>query len=313
MDGVIYGFVDGTLNDGMPEIEHRFGLSDAWLISVRNYIRGYFTAANSIFLLPAAQQESVKEYTERIDAYIREKLFPMLQKMAEERRVDAGCNGHSLVYRGKYFYCDYAYFKKYPFEENYENLSLITTIPAEEVIPTLVRAAKGLEDLTHCIPSDIVFQGLTNYRYVGQLMSLICKGKVDINVDDSKSKKFSCSIEIENNPYLYPVVAKLISENFHFNNIYDRPNGISAGGTILQPVINIYLMKVYVPSNCEYGIKDDNGKYYAIVPRRGEIIFDTYCFEFPTPRADSEEFNYRFNQVIYPAYIRNSESSQATD
>ena len=287
--------------------DYFFSLDDAWLISVRNYIREYFAAANSIFLLPAPQQESAVEFTERIDLYIREKLFPMLQRIATEKGVDAVSTGHSLAYRGKYFYCDYAYFKKYSFEENFVNMSLITTIPAEAVIPTLVRAAKSLEDLTHCIPQDVVFQGLTNYRHVEELMSLICESKIDVSKDDWENREFSCSIDTKDCPHLYEVVAKLIAENYHFNDICDKPSGISTGvgGTILQPVINIYLTPQLVLSECEYGIKLNSGKCFAFVPYKGDIIFGMYRFEFPTPTAISEEFNDKYNRVVYPEYKGN--------
>lgn len=282
-------------------------LDDAWLISVKNRIREYIVAVNSIFLLPAAQQEPTKEYAERVDVFIRDRLFPILREMAAARRIEIdeeGYAGHALVYRGKYPFLDYLYFKNGSSkQEYYINLSPITTIPANAVIPTLIQAAKNLEDLTHCRPKDVIARRLTHYLHIERLMSLICRSKIDIE-DDLEQGVFSCSIETKKHPYLYAVVAKIIAENYHFIDVYDTPNGIHTSGSTVQPVINIRLATLQVSSECGYGTKSEDGIYRAIIPYKGEIICDGYLFEFPISKADSEEFSDRFNRVIYPEHKR---------
>lgn len=282
-------------------------MSDAWLISVKNRIREYCVAANSIALLPVAQQESAKEFVKRIDDFIRNRIFPKVREMAMIRNAeidDEGLKGHGMVYRRRYVFCDYYYFKNSSSEEDvYIGLSPITTIPTENVLPALAKAAKDLENLVRCMPNDILVKRLERYLYTRELMSAICKGNVIFDKEDKEKGLFYCHTNIEGSSLLRSVTAKFTAENYELRDVFETQRGIDFGGSIRQPVINIVLRTHPVPPECKYAVKSKDGKFLALLPLKGEINAGyQLTFEFPVSAFASEEFNYRFNRVIYPEF-----------
>ena len=282
-------------------------MSDAWLVSVKNCIREYCVAANSVALLPVAQQESANEFVKRIDDFIRSRLFPKIREMAMTRNAkidDEGLDGHGLVYRGRYLFCDYFYFRYSPSEDDvYIGLSKITTIPAETVLPALAKAAKRLEDLTRCIPNDILVKRLDCYLHTGELMSALCKGAIVVDRVDWEKGQFLCHVNTEGNSLLRSLTTKFITENYELRNVSETPKGVNIEGVTIQPVVNITLRACPVPPECKYAMRTKDGKFLALLPLKGEVFVDSeLAFEFPVSSFASEEFNYKFNRVIYPEY-----------
>ena len=99
------------------------------------------------------------------------------------------------------------------------------------------------------------------------------------------------------------MTAKFTAENYELRDVFETQRGIDFGGSIRQPVINIVLRTHPVPPECKYAVKSKDGKFLALLPLKGEINAGyQLTFEFPVSAFASEEFNYRFNRVIYPEF-----------
>lgn len=317
--------IDAFIEFNMTEEEKRYwehqkalklilyrGLDEAWFISAKNFLRDYIVAANSIMLLPAQQQAMALEFVERTDSFIRSRLFSVLRENAKLYKCDiSGENdtqGHALLFKQLYLFTDYCYFKNRPEDNIYSNISLITTMSADNVLPTLANTAKRLEQIASCSPKDVIPLGHYYYRHINRLLSIASKGKIFFRKEDEEKRLFECELDVRNNPALYPVIARFIAENYEISNVSETVGGVRMFRSLEHPRVNLCLCFRRVPPELDYSTTTSLGNCIAIVPYSCKIYGSDYEFSAPVPPFASHEFNHKFNRVFYPEYNRNQEN-----
>lgn len=189
-------------------------LMDTYFISVKNRLKDYFVAANSIPYLPFQQKVSANTLAERIDSFINTRLFDtvrlFLRMDAEQynpgfRMTDRSTDGHTMLV-AKYFpMMDYFFFRNVEKQTNtsfYTDVTYMDSIPPAQVMSALQDASEKLLMLSKCqrledIPSVCYFKNV----YEALLASTFCtvnlekydtgKGLMEISIvpeDETQTK-----------------------------------------------------------------------------------------------------------------------------
>ena len=185
-------------------------LYDGYFITVKNRLMDYFAAANSIPFLPFQQQESAKVLVKRIDSFLNKRLLPTVEQFIDlyceespdervlKKFIHDNMNGeHKFLFVKNYFFMEYLTFKS--MEENagksyYPNVSLMTTLPAEQVFPVLQRSAEEFDKLSRC-RSRADFTGLLYFKGLDELFTAAMDCQIMLRVNNSEESAAIATIK----------------------------------------------------------------------------------------------------------------------
>ena len=185
-------------------------LYDGYFITVKNRLMDYFAAANSIPFLPFQQQESAKVLVKRIDGFLNNRLLPTVEQFIDlyceespdervlKKFIHDNMNGeHKFLFAKNYFFMEYLTFKS--MEENagksyYPNVSLMTTLPAEQVFPVLQRSAEEFDKLSRC-RSRADFTGLLYFKGLDELFTAAMDCQIMLRVNNSEESAAIATIK----------------------------------------------------------------------------------------------------------------------
>lgn len=287
-----------------------FPIEDTWAVSLKNRLKDYFAAANSIPLLPFEQQPSAIEFTERIDSFIRGSLFPRIRALAERTGnpiKESGYGGHAIVYKQRFVFCDYHCFKENCLKEQEEiftELSLMTLIPRDRVLPVLADIAGQLNALHRCSPQAIYGSGLEYFPKVSGLMREAEKANFEVLRFDRSNANTPVIVSVPFGSMSFRrAAAQFLCYNYDLKRYRETQSGITIEGTDFIPyALTLSCFIQEVSEECEYGRKGKT-RCYAVLPRTGCICLGGADFTFPIPAFASNRFNHLLNRVKIPEYI----------
>ena len=185
-------------------------LYDGYFITVKNRLMDYFAAANSIPFLPFQQQESANALVKRIDGFLNKRLLPTVEQFIDlyceespdervlKKFIHDNMNGeHKFLFVKNYFFMEYLTFKS--MEENagksyYPNVSLMTTLPAEQVFPVLQHSAEEFDKLSRC-RSRADFKGLLYFKGLDELFTAAMDCQIMLRVNNSEESAAIATIK----------------------------------------------------------------------------------------------------------------------
>lgn len=177
---------------------------DEYFISVKNRLKDYFIAANSIPYLPAEQQTSAYALLKRIDDFINNRMFETVRKFmakdieendAEKKHSVSNSNGHLCLITKYFILMDYSTFE---YAENngrnyYTDISIMDSLPVQEIMPAIQKAADEFNKLSRCDSLDDLTE-IYYYKNADKALMAAAYGDMSIQEYDAQQNTLTVAI-----------------------------------------------------------------------------------------------------------------------
>lgn len=171
---------------------------DLYFISVKNRLKDYYAAANTIPYMQPELQASANLILKRLEDFINNRLFDTVKKFMDKDIIENGnssncsikeSNGHKCLITKYFVMMDHSMFE---YAENnirnyYTDVSLMSSIPTEQVMPALKKASEEFDKLAKC-ESTNDFEDIIYYKNATKALKAAARGDITLTGYDARQK-----------------------------------------------------------------------------------------------------------------------------
>ena len=187
---------------------------DLYFISVKNRLKDYYAAANTIPYMQPELQASANLILKRLEDFINNRLFDTVKKFMDKDIIENGnssnysskeSNGHKCLITKYFVMMDHSMFE---YAENnirnyYTDVSLMSSIPTEQVMPALKKASEEFDKLAKCENTND-FEDIFYYKNATKALKAAARGDITLTGDralatDGSGKAAEDGLEIIRN------------------------------------------------------------------------------------------------------------------